>query len=266
MQVAILGIGLLAPGLEAWNASRMVLSGRQAYEPCDVADPEAALLPPNERRRSSDCVRWAVQVAQEAISQSGLDPRDVATVFASSGGEMGVLDRLCRTLATPERVVSPTLFHQSVHNTAAGYWGIATTCQQSSTALSCYDDSFAAGLLDAITLVCVEEKSVLLVAYDLPPPHPLSQARHLAVGMAAALVMVPSSDRALVELRGSLVERGTHQPTALDDARLESLRVGNPAGRALPLLTAVAKGGQQTVRLNLLEDQQLVLDVGPCRH
>ena len=126
-----------------------------------VPDPEAALLPPNERRRSSDCVRWAVQVAQEAIAQSGLDPREVPTVFASSGGEMGVLDKLCRAPGDAERVISPTLFHQSVHNTAAGYWGIATTCQQSSTALSCYDDSFAAGLLEAVTFVCVEQRPVL---------------------------------------------------------------------------------------------------------
>lgn len=265
MQAAVLGIGLLAPGLEGWNAGRAVLAGKQAYELRAVPEPEAAFLPPNERRRSSNCVRWAVQVAQEAIGQSGLDPRDVATVFASSGGEMGVLDRLCRTLAMPERVVSPTLFHQSVHNTAAGYWGIATTCQQSSTALSCYDDSFAAGLLDAITFVCVEEQPVLLVAYDLPPPHPLSEARLLTAGAAASLVLAPSSDRAIVELRGSLEERGTYLPTTLDDVRLESLRMDNPAGRALPLLAAVAKGGQQTVRLGLLEDQQLVLEIGPCR-
>ena len=138
MKVGIQGIGLLAAGLEGWRAGRAVLAGTEPFAPVAVPDPEAALLPPNERRRSSDCVRWAVHVAQEAIAQSGLDPREVPTVFASSGGEMGVLDTLCRTLATPERVISPTLFHQSVHNTAAGYWGIATTCQQSSTALSCY--------------------------------------------------------------------------------------------------------------------------------
>ena len=107
-----------------------------------LPDPDAGLLPANERRRSTVGVRWALHVAQEAMAQSRLDPRDVATVFASSGGEMGVLDQLCRALATTERIISPTLFHQSVHNTAAGYWGIATSCQQSSTALSCYDDSW----------------------------------------------------------------------------------------------------------------------------
>ena len=84
------------PVAQCWPVSRHSF-------PSPLPDPEAALLPPNERRRSSDCVRWAVQVAQEAIAQSGLDPREVPTVFASSGGEMGVLDQLCRALATPDR-------------------------------------------------------------------------------------------------------------------------------------------------------------------
>jgi len=265
MQVSLLGIGFLAPGLEGWHAARAVLAGRRAYEPSAVPEPEAALLPANERRRSSEGVRWAMQVAQEAIAQSGLDARDVATVFASSGGEMEVFDRLCRALATPEPVVSPTLFHQSVHNTAAGYWGIATACQQSSTALSCYDDSFAAGLLEAVTSVSIEEHPVLLVAYDLIPPHPLSEARPLTAGCAAALVLAPPSERAIVDCRARLEGRGAVEPTALALPQLESLRLGNPAGRILPLLSAIARGGRQTVALNLLDDQRLVLELGPCR-
>lgn len=266
MKVSLLGIGLLASGLEGWSAGRAVLSGDRPFRPGHQPDPEAALLPPNERRRSSDCVRWAVQVAQEAIGQSGLDPREVATVFASSGGETGVLDRLCRELSTEGRAVSPTLFHQSVHNTAAGYWGIATSCQQSSTALSCYDDSVAAGLLDAIAFVCVEDRPVLLVAYDLPAPHPLNEARPLGSGVAVALVLAPPSEQAIVEFHAQLKEGGDDNPTKLKEADLETLRLGNPAGRVLPLLTATARGGRQTVRLSFLENQQLVVDLGPCRN
>ena len=73
MHVAVEGVGLLAPGLQGWVDSRSVLAGGQPYRTGPVPDPEAALLPPNERRRSSDCVRWTVQVAQEGITQSGLD-------------------------------------------------------------------------------------------------------------------------------------------------------------------------------------------------
>lgn len=266
MKVAIQGIGLLAPGLAGWETGRAVLAGHASFQPGQMSDPEAALLPPNERRRSSDCVRWAVQVAQEAITQSGLDPREVPTVFASSGGEMGVLDTLCRTLATPERVISPTLFHQSVHNTPSGYWGIATTCQQSSTALSCYDDSFAAGLLEAVTFVCVEQRPVLLVAYDLAVPAPLNEARPIVAGFAVALLLAPPSDAALATMQLHLEEADEEPASHLQDLALEQVRLGNPAARSLPLLKALATGGSQRVIVSLLESQQLVLDIDACRH
>jgi hypothetical protein len=266
MKAGIQGIGLLAAGLEGWRAGRAVLAGTEPFEPVVVPDPEAALLPPNERRRSSDCVRWAVHVAQEAIVQAGLDPREVPTVFASSGGEMGVLDTLCRTLALPDRLISPTLFHQSVHNTAAGYWGIATTCQQSSTALSCYDDSFAAGLLEAITFVCVEQRPVLLVSYDLAVPAPLNEARPITTGFAVALLLAPPSDSSLATMQLRLEEADHEDIRGLQDAALERVRLDNPAGRSLPLLRAIATGGSQRVILSLLDSQQLVLDLDPCRN
>lgn len=266
MKVSIQGIGLLAPGLEGWRAGRGVLAGTEAFVPMAVRDPDATLLPPNERRRSSDCVRWAVHVAQEAIAQSGLDPREVPTVFASSGGEMGVLDTLCRSLATPERVISPTLFHQSVHNTASGYWSIATTCQQSATALSCYDDSFAAGLLEAVTFVCAEQRPVLLVAYDLAVPAPLNEARPIATGFAVALVLAPPFEGSLAAMGLRLDEARQDEPASMQDFVLDQVRQDNPAARSLPLLSAIAAGGSQTVRLSLLDSQVLVLDLDPCRH
>jgi hypothetical protein len=266
MKVGIQGIGLLAAGLEGWRAGRAVLAGTEPFAPVVVPNPEAALLPPNERRRSSDCVRWTLRVAQEAIVQSGLDPREVPTVFASSGGEMGVLDTLCRTLALPDRLISPTLFHQSVHNTAAGYWGIATTCQQSSTALACDDDSFAAGLLEAVTFVCVEQRPMLLVAYDLAVPAPLNEARPITIGFAIALVLVPPSDAALATMQLRLEEADQEDIRGLQDAALERVRLDNPAARSLPLLRAIATGGSQRVILDLLDSQQLVLDLDPCRN
>lgn len=266
MRVAIHGIGLLASGLAGWDASRAILAGLRPFESGEIPEPEAALLPPNERRRSSDCVRWAVQVAQEAIEQSGLDPREVPTVFASSGGEMGVLDTLCRTLALPDRLISPTLFHQSVHNTASGYWGIATACQQLSTALSCYDDSFAAGLLEAVTFVSVEQRPLLLVAYDLAVPAPLNEARPIMTGFAVAFVLAPPSDGAFAILRLRLDEGQEPESTGLEDLALERVRRDNPAARSLPLLRAIATGGAQRVVVSLLDSQQLVLDIDSCRN
>ena len=261
MRVSIRGIGLLSAGLEGWSSGREVLRGGQPFSPTSLPDPTADLLPANERRRSSDCVRWAVQVAHEAIVQSELDPRDVATVFASSGGEMGVLDTLCRALATTERIVSPTLFHQSVHNTAAGYWGIATKCQQSSTALSCYDDSSAVGLLEAVTYATLEECPVLFVAYDLPAPEPLHGARPIATAFAAALVLTAFGEPPDPTMSLRLLSAEKRDVTTMSDQDLERLRLDNPAARVLPLLRAVALKGRHTIMMDVLDDQRLAVEV-----
>src|SRR3546814_10360262 len=77
------------------------------------------------------------------------DAGDLATVFAGSDADMAILQRISAALATPERIVSPTDFHNSVHNAAAGYWGIGTGSRAPSTTLAGYDASFALGLLEA---------------------------------------------------------------------------------------------------------------------
>ena len=182
-------------------------------------------------------------------------------MFASSGGEMAVLDQLCRALTTTDRALSPTLFHQSVHNTAAGYWGIATGCQQSSTALSSYDDSSALGLLEAAAYATVEERPVLFVAYDLPSPPPLDRARPIRSAFAAALVMPPSASTAPVRADLTLAASSQAEVTEMEHQTLEGLRRGNPAARLLPLLRALAQTGSHRACLNVLDDQRLVVDI-----
>jgi len=266
MRLYVNGIGTLGPGLSGWTESRAVLTGEREY--CQVTPPEpsASVLPPNERRRSSDIVRWAVQVAHEAMQQAGADAGELATVFVSSGGDTGVLDRLCTALATPQRVISPTLFHHSVHNAAAGYWSIATGSRQSSTALSCYDSSFCAGLLEAAATAHLEERVVLLVAYDLPPPPPLHAALPLPAGFAAAFVLtgIPAQQN-LAQLDLNLSQDLSGEATHMDDAQLEALRSGNPAARSLPLLSAIARHHDGLIRLEYLEDQHLLIRVTPCQ-
>ena len=261
MKVGILGVGLLSAGLDGWIQGRTVLAGTSFYRPDTVPQPEAGLLPPNERRRSSDAVRWAMQVAHEAVLQSTIDPRDAATVFASSSGEMGVLDQLCRALATTDRAMSPTLFHQSVHNTAAGYWGIATGCQQSSTALSARDDSSSVGLLEAAIYATAETRPVLFVSYDLPPPPPLDHACPIRSAFATALLLTPMRDRAPACATLTLAAAGHGDVTEMEEPALEQLRRDNAAARLLPLLRALAQAGRHSLNLNVLDDQRLAVEI-----
>ena len=195
--LAVEAVGLMAPGLAGWTASQAVLAGQRPYVTEPIPGTMATLLPANERRRVTATIKLALQVAQEAMAQVALTPApspsngrggwSVPTVFASSGGDSEVLDKICTALTQPDRPVSPTYFHQSVHNTPAGYWAIATGCMGPSLSLAAYDGSFAAGLREAAALAWAEQARVLLVAYDLPLPAPMAGRRKIVAPFGVAL-------------------------------------------------------------------------------
>src|SRR5690606_40428753 len=83
---------------------------------------------------------------EDLLRDNPVSIRRCAAVFASSGGDYPIIDQICKALCEPERLVSPTQFHNSVHNSAAGYWSIATGSRAPSTSISAFDDTFAAGL------------------------------------------------------------------------------------------------------------------------
>ncbi len=199
------------------------------------------LLPAAERRRVAPTVAWALAAAQEAVANSGLDASNLAVVFASSDGDGDIVHRLCTALATPAAAVSPTDFHNSVHNAATGYWSIGVHSPAPSTALCAYDSSFAAGLLEAACQVATEGQPVLLVAVDLPYPPPLASHRPVQHGLASALVL-EAGDALQVSL-GS----GSATPLPLPDFK------GNAAAASLPLLAALARPGDALVRLPLAD-------------
>jgi len=229
--------------MEGWAAAARVLSGQQPFEPKPVAKPAVSLLPPAERRRAAPSVAWSLAVAQEAAANSGLEASAFAVVFVSSDGDGDIVHRLCTALATPAAAVSPTDFHNSVHNAATGYWSIGAHSMAASTALCAYDNSFAAGLLEAACQIATEKRPVLLVAVDLPYPPPLSPYRPVRHGFAAALALEPGSQWE--------VSIDTGAPSALPPG-LESF-AGNAAAAALPLLAALARPGAAEVRLALGE-------------
>jgi hypothetical protein len=231
---------LLAPGLVGWPAAARVLSGQQMFDPQPVSRPAVTLLPPAERRRCAPLVAWSLAVAQEAVAASGVATEDLAVVFVSSDGDGDIVHRLCTALATPAPV-SPTDFHNSVHNAATGYWSIGTHSSAPSTALCAYDASFAAGLLEAACQASTEARRVLLLAADLPYPAPLAVHRPVRHGLAAALVLEKNSQLEISVRDGEV--------SALP-AGLESF-AGNAAAACLPLLAALARPGAALLRLPL---------------
>jgi hypothetical protein len=251
-------VGVFGAGLPGWHATRAILRGERAYEPGPPPQPDATLLPANERRRAAVSVRWALAAAQEAVSAGECEPGGVATVFATSGGDGETLHRICETLATPARDLSPTRFHNSVHNAAAGYWTIAARSQSPSVSLCGYDASFAVGLVEAASQVEAEGAAVLLVAYDVPYPPPLHAVRPMEQPFAVAMLLAPRPRSAtLARLRiAASADEGACTPFPPALAReFES----NPAGRSLVLLGAVARDNPEPVRLAYLDGCQLVV-------
>jgi hypothetical protein len=253
------GIGLVGPGLAGWSAARERLAGREPFVPASTAIPVPEALPATERRRSGKTVRLALAAGLEAARMAGREARDLATIFASSGGESENCHAICEALAGDDRLISPTRFHNSVHNAAAGYWGIATGAMAPSDAIGAYDASFAAGLLEALVRLAADPaQPVLLIAYDTPYPEPLHGARPISDSFAAALLLSApgAASGARIEAR---LEDGA--PTPMDEAALESVRTGIPAARSLPLLRALALDAPACVALEYLGSQSLVVEL-----
>jgi len=158
--------------------------------------------------------------------------------------------------------VSPTRFHNSVHNAAAGYWGIATGAMAPSQVLCAYDASFAAGLLEAMTQVATSGSPVLLVAYDAEYPEPIHACRPVPDAGGVALLLAPvRGPHSKASLKVSL---GDTPMSVMGDAALESLRTAIPAMRALPMLELVARGEAGAAGVEYLAPLQLVTEVSPC--
>jgi hypothetical protein len=92
----------------------------------------------------------------------------VATVFASRHGESQLCDALLRDIVR-ELALSPTQFSHSVHNTQAAVFSIEAGNGCPSTSVAARQDTFCAGLVEALGL-CLRHRPMpaLLVVADEP--------------------------------------------------------------------------------------------------
>ena len=258
------GIGLRGPGLDGWPASLPILAGRSPYEPRPISIPAASLLPANERRRAPQIVRLALAAGAEAFDASGRQPANTPAIFTSSGADGETIHAILQTLAGTERELSPTRFHNSVHNVAAGYWSIATGARTPATSLCAHDGSFAAGLIEAAAQVAAGAPAVALIAYDLPYPGPLAAVRQIADPFGVALVLaVEPSAHTMGQIDIDLIPASV-SASAAGPVALEPLRRGVPAARCLPLLAALASGLPSKLTIDYLGDLALAVRVTPA--
>ena len=258
-------IGLAAPGLNGWADSLAVLRGTESLQPTAMASYKPQLLAANERRRTTVTIKLALQVAEQVLfDETGNKlSYSFASVFASSEGDTEITDKICSALSMADRPVSPTQFHNSVHNAPAGYWAIAAGLRAPSCSISAFDASFSAGLLEAATFVQVEQQPVLLVAYDSQPPETLFGVCPTQLPFAVSFLLEPE----LTDKSTHALQLHLHESADIDvcsDSELEALRRANPIARCLPLLQQLASPSQGTVHLPYVQNKAVSVEVTPC--
>jgi hypothetical protein len=252
------GVGFWAPTLPGWAHARAALRGEGTPLATPVKRPAPELLAAAERRRAPDTVALALEVAAEAVQASGRAAAALPSVFTSAHGDLAVSDYMCATLAREPTLISPTKFHNSVHNAAAGYWTIATGCRATSTALTAFDASFGAGLLEAASQCLADATPVLLVAFDVEATGPLATVTRSDGLLACALVLAPEpSDRSIVALDWSLAPGSSAAPVLHSEAA--RALAGNAMAGALPFLEIIAMAAEDEASLALPLSASLAL-------
>lgn len=212
------------------------------------SDIDKSLIPAAMRRRTSMTTRMAITAATVACAQANVDSQHLASVFASLGGEIQVTDALCRLLPDDNELLSPTQFHNSVHNTTAGYWGILNKCQAPSTAIAAADDTFAMGLIEVWSQLQQQGSGErLLVCYDeLWPQYlapPIGQT-----AFACALVLSTNAAQAIATMSLPQISENVGQSFQSEWLKLTA---SAPAAAVIPLLMALQQQTSGEVPLNI---------------
>ncbi|MDQ6991759.1 MAG: beta-ketoacyl synthase chain length factor [Mariprofundaceae bacterium] len=221
-----------------------------AYENADM---KTDLLPANLRRRTSVATKMAFAAAQRACESAAVKPSELSVIFTSALGEAAITDQLCRDIARQDFPLSPTKFHNSVHNTASGYWSIAVGSQHPAMAMAGYKDGFALALLEAWSQLHTIEKQILLVCYE-ETPSDLLLPDNQWVACATAFVLSSKGRNGL----------SLHMPYCITDAtKSDQLddKKHSPALAALPLYDALTQGNSGTIQISPESDQTWFIEV-----
>ena len=258
--LAIAGAAFWAPTLPGWPLARAALRGEAAPQDPPARRPAPELLPPAERRRAPDSVALALEAASAAVAASGLAPPSLPSVFVSAHGDLAISDHLCSMLASTPTLISPTKFHNSVLNAAAGYWTMGVGCHEASTALTAFEHSFANGLLLAATQCLADDRPVLLVGFDVPAAGALRSVTRSEGLLAVALVISPyMSGQRIAAFDAALVPRTEGSAAPEPSSPAAQALAGNALADALPFFEALARDDTPALILPLSPRQSLSL-------
>jgi hypothetical protein len=254
--VDLVGIGAWGPAFNNWAELQALFATPSIGDDLQWATqvPKPEIIPANERRRAPLPVRAAVEVSWQALQQAGLASSDVACVFGSGLGDTEITDYMCRVLTTAEKQLSPTKFHNSVHNAAAGYWTISTGCMKSANSIAAYQNTAGLALLEAIIQCQQHSEPVLVTLFDTAAHDAYRQIFACEHSFAAALLLVPAGSANAPIARLALGDENTAAVVEpqLPCTQLAALYRDNPSAKVLGLLQQLAtkQAGQASFALS----------------
>ncbi len=237
--VSVRGIAMWAQG---YNDLYSWLDGARDGS---IETPSCRLLSVRARGRASLLTRMFAEVIEQALAESGTDPKTVPLICASAFGEIQLTGQLLEMMNKGKGALSPARFQNSVHNAAVGQISIATENRLFSTALSGGDDTLLVALLEALAWLRIEGGETVVAVADEAPISPFdSRLRFAPLAYALHLTADPSALNAF----GRIVAiRTTENPLSVD---LPPEIRDNPCAIGLPLLEAIAKRNSVVVPLS----------------
>ena len=252
-------LAFYTPGVDDWDAAQKIFQGQRTYKKNEAEQKyKPVSLERNEARRATSITRLAFRLVESIASDEEIDLSKIGSVFASSGGDYEIFHKTCEILTTDQKYISPTDFHNSVHNAPSGYWSIASQSHLSSISVAGFDHTFSQALVEAIIHITVEQRPVLLVCYDIAPDYPIREQRKITSPFGVAMLLSEKScKKDLAEF--SIHVEQVKKPTDLENKSFCDLLNENPIARSLPLLESIALN--RTSRIALEGTPGVVVDV-----
>ncbi len=237
LQAKIVSVGAWGHDFRDWQDLQNLFNGL-AFEDDGAKGPKPEVIPANERRRAPLPVRLAVESSWQAAQNSPFSPEELSCVFVSALGDTQLTDYMCKVLAGESKQLSPTKFHNSVHNAAAGYWTISTGCMKAANSVAGYEESVSLTLLEALTQIENEKIPMLLTFYDAPVSAVLKGLLKNDEPFAVSLVLAPHDINADgVKINAEVLQESAQWPELKNcSEQLKALYENTPTARILTLL------------------------------
>ncbi|MBO1256762.1 beta-ketoacyl synthase chain length factor [Alteromonas sp. 5E99-2] len=188
----VASIGAWGSYFDSWEALQQLLSG-SATPDIRNKGPKPTIIPPNERRRAPLPVRLAVESSWQATQAANISPETLTCVFVSGLGDTDLTDYMCKVLASEHKELSPTKFHNSVHNAPAGYWTISTKTMTAANSVAGFNHSVSLTLLEAMIQCESENVPIMMTFYDAPVTSILQPLLSNNEAFAFSIIIYPKS-------------------------------------------------------------------------